>query len=388
LVLSNYNPVQTLYGRFTLAGKNYLQQSLVIVQFALASFLIIATLTIFLQFNYLTNQHVGYDDSNLLTIGKSNITRSEAGLFKEKLVKNPNIIDVAPKNSGYWGQTVMVNGNTQVNITYETVDASYLPLLKIPVIKGRNFSPGFPSDSTHSVLVNETFVKQAGWKEPIGQEVDIIENNEKYTVVGVVKDYHFKPLTEKIEPQLFTMKPGNEYGVFYIKIKPGSETASLQYIEKTFKNLFPLSAYSYTFKDQENSKNYESEAKWKQILLFGSILTIFISCIGLFGLSVLSAEKRIKEIGIRKVLGASISSVVTILSKDFLKLVIIAMLIAMPLAWIAANKWLQNYPYRITLRWEMFAAAGSLLVFISLATVSFQAIKAAIANPAESLRSE
>jgi len=184
------------------------------------------------------------------------------------------------------------------------------------------------------------------------------------------------------------MNPNNVFGKTFIKIKPGNETAMLQYVEKVFKNIFPLSPYSYIFKDQENLKNYEAEAKWKQIMLFGAVLTIFISCIGLFGLSVLSAEKRTKEIGIRKVLGASVSGIVTILSKDFLKLVIIALLIAMPLALIAANKWLQNYPYRITLSWWLFTIAGLLVIFIALATISFQAIKAAIVNPVKSLKME
>ena len=173
----------------------------------------------------------------------------------------------------------------------------------------------------------------------------------------MVKDYHYLALNQKIGPQLFTMKNDNLYGTFNIKIKPGSETESLKYIQKTFKQFFPLSPYSYVFKDEQKLKDYESEAKWKQIILFGAILTIFISCIGLFGLSVLSAEKRTKEIGIRKVLGASVNNVVTILSRDFLKLVFIALIIAIPLAWMIANKWLQNYPYRISLNWWLFAMA-------------------------------
>ena len=204
----------------------------------------------------------------------------------------------------------------------------------------------------------------------------------------MVKDYHFQSLNQKITPQLFTMKTGNDYGMAFIKIKPNTETGSLKHIETTFKKLFPRNPYTYTFKDQENMKEYEAEAKWKQIMLFSAILTIFISCIGLFGLSVLSAEKRTKEIGIRKVLGASVNHVVTILSKDFVKLVVIALIIAIPTAWIAANKWLQNYPYRITLSWWLFASAGILVILIALLTVSFQAIKAAIANPVKSLRTE
>ena len=220
LVLSGYNPVQTLYSRFTLAGKSYLQKSLVILQFALASFLIIATITIFFQFNFLITQKLGYDDSNLITIEKRDLTRMEAKLLKQELMNNPDVIDVAPKNGGAWGTGAKINGEKQINFTYETVNESYLPLLKIPVTQGRNFSTDFPSDSSHSVLVNETFVKEAGWKNPIGQEVNFwYDNNTKYTVVGVVKDYHFESLSHKIGSQLFTMKPGNSYGKAFIKIK-------------------------------------------------------------------------------------------------------------------------------------------------------------------------
>jgi putative ABC transport system permease protein len=387
-ILSNYNPVQTLYSRFNLAGKNFLQKSLVVFQFALASFLIIATFAIFLQFNYLTTQSLGYDDSNLVTVGKSDMTHNEAALFKLALMKNPNIVDVAPKNGGDNNNTVKVSGDRQINIAIVTIDASYLSLLKVPVVAGRNFSPDYLSDSTHTVLINEAFVKQTGWKQPVGEQVTSFENGEIYTVAGVVKDYHYKPLTEKIEPQLFTMNPTHNYGMVYIKIKPGTETSSLQYLAKTFKDLFPMSPFDYNFKDQQNAKSYEAEARWKQILLFSAILTIFISCIGLFGLSVLSAEKRTKEIGIRKVLGASVSSIVSILSTDFLKLIFISLIISIPLSWMATNKWLQNYPYRITLSWWLFASGGVLVILIALITISFQSIKAAIANPVKNLRTE
>jgi putative ABC transport system permease protein len=388
LVLSSYNPVQTLYSRFNLAGKNYLQKSLVVLQFALASFLIIATFTIYAQFNFLTNEKLGYDDSNLVVVDKWDTKHAQAKTFKNELMKDPNIIGVAPKNGGMWGTVARVVNDSNINFTYETVDESYLPLLKIQLVKGRNFSEAFPSDSNNSVLVNESFVKKAGWKDPMGQTVDFWYNNQKYNVIGVVKDYHYEALNREIGPQLFTMKNDNSYGRFFIKIKPGSETSSLKLIQKTFKQLFPLSPYTYIFKDQENLKNYEAEAKWKQIILFGAILTIFISCIGLFGLSVLSAEKRTKEIGIRKVLGASVKGVVTILSKDFLKLVAIALIIAIPAAYMAGNKWLQNYPYRITLNWWLFVSAAVLVIMIALLTVSFQAIKAAVASPVKSLRTE
>ena len=389
LVLSGYNPVETLYSRFNLTGKNYLQKSLVVLQFALASFLIIATFTIYSQFNFLTKTDLGYDDSNVVEINKDRLSHKDAALFKNELLKNPNIIAVAPKNSGRWQTGAKTSSDSSISFDYETIDESYISTMKVPLMQGRNFSKDYPSDSVNSVIVNEAFVKQAGWKEPIGQIVNFFyNNNEMYRVIGVVKDYHFVPLNQKIGPQLFTMKNDNLYGLFDIKIKPGTTTESLKFIQKKFKEFFPLSPYSYVFKDDQNRKNYEAEAKWKQILLFGAGLTIFISCIGLFGLSVLATEKRTKEIGIRKVLGASVNSIVSILSKDFLKLVIIALIIAIPAAWIVGNKWLENYPYRISIGWQMFAVAGLLVIMIALITVSFQAIKAAIANPAKSLRTE
>jgi len=362
LVLSGFSPVQTLYSRFNLNGKNFLQKGLVVLQFSLASFLIIATLTIYAQFNFLTTEKLGYDDSNLVGVEKGHLTRDQAALFKSELLKNPTITDATFKNGGSWGTVAKVNNDSTIDFAYETVDESYLRLLKIPILQGRNFSKDFPGDSSHSILVNESFVKKAGWKNPIGKLVDFwYNNNEKYTVIGVVKDYHFESLNQEIRPQLFTMKAGNQYGISFIKIKPGTETASLKHIEKVFK---------------------------RQIMLFSAVLTIFISCIGLFGLSVLSAERRTKEMGIRKVLGASVNQVVTVLSKDFVKLVILALGIAIPLAWYAADKWLQNYPYRIGLSWQIFALAGVLVIFIALATVSFQAIRTALANPVNSLRSE
>ncbi len=386
LVLSKYNPAETLYGRFHLAGKNYLQKSLVVLQFSIASFLIIATLTIFSQFNFLTTGKLGYDYSNLVLVEKMNLKQDEATLLKQELLKYPGIVDMTAKNKWFSGTTGKVNGDKEMQFSFETIDESYLPLLKVPVIKGRNFSANIPTDSSRSVIVNETFVKRAGWKNPIGQQIEFW--SKKYNVVGVVKDYHAEPLNSEIAPKVLVMWPPFAMGVAYIKINPDHKQATLNQIQKVFKTLFPNNPYSYTFKDLENQKNYESEARWKQIMLFGALLTILVSCVGLFGLSVLSAEKRTKEIGIRKVLGASVNKIVSILSMDFLTLVAISLVISIPLAWMAASKWLQNYPYRITLSWSIFAVGSMLVILIAIATVSFQAIKAAVANPVKSLRTE
>lgn len=388
LVLSGYNPVTTLYRRFNLAGKNYLQKSLVVLQFSLASFLIIGTFTIYTQFNFLTTKKLGYDDTNLIVVNIGSAKHTRTKVFEEELRKNPNIIGVSAKNGGMWGTAAKISNDSTIGFSYETVDESFIPLLKIQLLQGRNFSTEFPSDSNNSVLVNESFVKKAGWKNPIGEIVDFWYRGDKYHVIGIVKDYHYVPLGQEIGPQLFTMRNDNPYGNVFVKIKPGTATVCLKQIQKSFREIFPLNPYNYVFKDQENLKNYEAEDKWKQILLFGAVLTIFISCIGLFGLSVLSAEKRTKEIGIRKVLGASVQGVVSILSRDFLKLVLIALVIAIPAAWLAANKWLQSYPYRITLTWWLFASAALLVIMIALFTVSFQAVKAALANPVKNLRTE
>ncbi|MBS1915441.1 MAG: ABC transporter permease [Bacteroidetes bacterium] len=387
LVLSGYNPVHTLSNRFKIAGKNYLQKSLVVLQFALSSFLIMATFIIYSQFNFLTKTKLGYDDKNLVVVNKERMKHADAAVFKNELLKNPKIVGITAKNAGYDQAAARNAIDSIIQFAYETVDENYLALLKVPLVAGRNFSTAFPSDSSQSVIVNESFVKAANWNHPIGETLKFsFDNNKIYRVIGVVKDYHFASLNEKIRPQLFTMKNDNLYGTFYIKLNPRSVTESLKWIQKTFTQFYPLSPYSYTFKNDDNRKQYSEVEKWKQIILFGAILTIFISCIGLFGLSVLSVEKRTKEIGIRKVFGASVKSIVTNLSTDFIKLVIIALVIASPLAYMIANKWLQKFPYRITISWPLFASAALLVMLIALITVSFQSIKAAVANPIKSLR--
>jgi len=389
LVLSAYKPVETLYSRFNIAGKSYLQKVLVVLQFTLASFLIIATFTIYAQFNFLTNEKLGYDDSNLVVVNKNDLTHRDAAVFKNELLKDPIIAGVSSKNNGGWQTSAKIASDSSIQFAYETIDEAYLPLMNIPLVAGRNFSTAFPGDSINSVIVNEAFVKQAAWKKPVGEIVHFFYNNKEiYHVIGVVKDHHFASLNEKIMPQLFTMKNANLYGTYYIKIKPNKQTASLKWIQKTFKQLYPMSPYSYVFKNEENLRNYEDVAKWKQILLFGAVLTISISCIGLFGLSVLSAEKRTKEIGIRKVLGASVNGIVTLLSRDFLLLVIVALIVAAPLAYMAAGKWLEGFPYRIALNGWLFGGAALLVLFVAMFTISFQAIKAALAHPVKSLRSE
>jgi putative ABC transport system permease protein len=388
LVLSRFNPVDTLYGRQRFAGKNYLSKGLIVLQFTLATFLIIATIVIYSQFSYLINFDLGYNDKNVAVVNTERFNREKLDLVKNELRQHPAIVSVCADQGGRWGTIAHINGGTEAAFDMKVIDEQYFPLLQIPIIKGRNFSKDLATDTAQSVMVNESFVKMAGWKEPLGQVIDFFYNNKKYTVIGVVRDYHFVALNEKIGPQIFLTHPQYELRDVFVKIKEGKSAEVLPFLQTTFKRLFPFQPYQYKFKDVENALQYESEAKWKQIVSFGAGLTLFISCIGLFGLSMLAAEKRTKEIGIRKVLGASVALIVKTLSTDFLKLVLMAALVAIPAAWWIMHQWLQNYPYRIAVSWWMFGFAVLLIFFIALVTISFQAIRAALANPVKSLRTE
>jgi putative ABC transport system permease protein len=388
LVLSSFNPVQSLYNRNQYAGKNYLSKGLVILQFTLATFLIISTITIYSQFTYLMHFDLGYNDKNVVSINAFGVDKTKMAVFKSELLKDPAITAVTADQGGRWGTMAHINGGQQMMFDMKHVDEDYLPLFQVPIVKGRNFSKAITSDSTNSILVNEEFVKQAGWKKPIGQVVDFFYEKKKYNVVGVVKDYHFLSLTEKMSPILYTMKNDMEWGNAFVRINNKNKSEALNRIQKEFRSEFPFIPYQYKFKEAEVAEQYDKEAKWKQIVTFGAILTIFISCIGLFGLATLSAERRKKEIGIRKVLGASVEGIVRKLSTDFAVLVVISAVISAPAAWWAMHRWLENYPYRININAWIFLLAAVFVLLIALVTVSFQTIKAAIANPVNSLRSE
>ncbi|GAA3984221.1 ABC transporter permease [Mucilaginibacter dorajii] len=389
LVLSGFSPVQTLYNRTQYVGKNYLSKGLVVLQFTLATFLIISTVTIYSQFNYLMNFDLGYNDKNVVSIFAFSIDKAKFSTFKNELSKDPNILSVtADQGGGPWGTSAVINGSREFGFNLQHIDEDYLPLFQVPIVKGRNFSKTMVSDSAGSVLVSEEFVKKAGWKNPIGQTVDFASDKRKYNVVGVVKDYHYQSLTEKMSPVLYSMKPDYPWGNIFIRINDQNKPEALNHIGQEFKAEFPFIPYQYKFKDDEVAEQYDKEAKWKQIITFGAVLTIFISCIGLFGLATLSAERRKKEIGIRKVLGASVERIVRKLSADFSVLILISAVISTPAARWTMQRWLENYPYRITMDAWVFLLATVFVLLIALITVSFQTIKAAVANPVNSLRSE
>jgi len=308
-------------------------------------------------------------------------------LFSTELLRNSAIEKVAIHNGGRRGTVARTDGK-EIGFDFEHIDQSYFPTLQVPLVQGRNFSPRYPADSDQSVIVNETFVHNAGWKNPIGKTLDFFWENKKMTVIGVVRDFHFRPLNEQIGSELFAIEHASDFLQFNIRVSPVNTPRTLAYIETTFKKLAPYFPYSYTFRKDANLHAYDAAQKWKQIMAFAAAFTIFISCIGLFGLTTLATERRTKEIGIRKVLGASVGHLVQLLSLNFLKLVLLANIVAIPIAWWAVNKWLENFAYHIAIQWWVFAIALLITLLIALSTVAFQALKAAISNPVKSLRVE
>jgi len=397
LILSGFKPVEILYGKFKLTGKNYLSKILVVFQFTLASFLIAATTIMYTQTNYLLTFDLGYNDKNVLILNFNNgdifssgarITRQQFAAFRNELLTNSRIENVTGSQGAAMESAAKINGGDKISFDIRYTDVNFLPLFQIPVISGRNFSSMLSTDSAASVIVNESFVRAAGWKDPIGNQVDFFYLNKKYSVIGVIKDYHFSSLAEKIGPQLLMINPSFSFGNLFVKFKQGNASQSFRYTENVFKKHFPDLPCQYSFNDTQNAAQYAGEVRWKQIISSSSILTIIISCIGLFGLATLSARKRSKEIGIRKVLGASATGIAGMLCADFISLVALAAIISWPFGWWVMSHWLQNYPYHISLYWWMFGLPAIIVLVVALLTTMYQSVKTATANPMKSLRTD
>jgi putative ABC transport system permease protein len=389
LVLSGFSPVQTLYNRTKLTQKNYLTKGLVVFQFALSVSLVIGTIVIYNQFNYLTGKDLGYNDKSLMAValGRGGSGEKAREGIMQDLKNVVGIRKIAAFNGNYNGTGAKI-GEREINFGYIGVDDNFLGTLEIPVVNGRNFSKSFASDPENSVVVNEAFVREAGWKDAVGKEIDFFWKQKKMTVIGVIRDYHYKSLKEKIEPLLLTQDPHYGLGTVYLKLERNNLPETIKSVQAIVRKHLPYLPFEYKFEDQSNLKRYESEAKWKQMITLAAILSIFVSCIGLFGLATFNAETRVKEIGIRKVLGGSVASIVALLSADFVKLVLLAIIIASPLSYYAVNVWLQNFPYRIELSGWYFALSAVLAVAVAMLTVGYQSVKTAMSDPVKSLRSE
>jgi putative ABC transport system permease protein len=403
LFMSSFQPVKTLKGLFNAHGSSInFRKVLVVFQFGISIALIITTMIVFQQLRYMQQASLGYDKEHILTLPYYPALNDQYEFFRNTLLRNSNIKDVGrssriPTGRLLDGQGAQAPGNdsmvpVKADIRYVAADYDFIPTYGVYIVAGRNFSRDYGTD-TASFILNEAAVRAVGWKSP--QEA--VGKNFKYGgqmghIVGVTNDFHFESLHQTIAPLILVMptpaQAANSYGYLSIKISGGNIPSALATIKDTWQKFLPELPYQYTFLDENFAKLYEAEQRQGTIFIIFACLAIFIACLGLFGLSAFSITQRVKEIGVRKVLGANVSTIVALLSKDFLKLVLIAAIISFPVAWYAMHNWLQDFAYRINIQWWVFVVAGILAALIALITVSFQAIKAALANPVKSLRTE
>jgi putative ABC transport system permease protein len=398
--LSSFKPVQVLKGKLAKGFKSsWLRSGLVVFQFCISIILVIGTLVIYLQLNYIRNKDIGFDRSHVLIIKNTDALGRQAKVFEDEVkklngVENATMTGYLPTAGWRSDSPLFPDATTDTKNAVSTqiwrIDENYIPALGMKMAMGRNFSADFPTDSS-GIIINEAALKLFGFKDPLNRPLYYMndfpkKDLTKFHIIGIVKNFNFNTLREEVTPLCFLYQPQNSSIAFRVHSANLPNLISL--IQNKFKNLAPEQPFSYSFMDDDFNKTYSNEQRMGGISMTFSALAILIACLGLLGLITFAAEQRAKEIGIRKVLGASGGNIVSMLSKDFLKLVFIASLIAIPLAWWAMNKWLQGFAYRIQISWWILASAALLAVFIALATIFYQAMKAAIANPVDSLRSE
>ena len=397
--LSSFKPIAVLKGKLTSSNKSFgLRSGLVVFQFFISVALIIGTIVVYQQMKYIQNKDLGFNKEQILTIPNSYALGSNEQVFKQQMLQDSRIVNATASYykpagpSNYNNALAFPQGNDNLvvdGVEYH-VDENYIPTLGMKMVSGRNFSKEFATDST-GIILNETAAHALGWNDMTAVGKTVVRqnsdrgNNIPFHVIGVVKNFNFKSLHEAISPLYMTLQP--EGGLIF-KIKTTDIAGLLATMKKNWDTYNTGEPFTYEFMDDLFNKTYSTEQKTGSILNIFSVLIILVASLGLFGLVTYTAEQRTKEIGIRKVLGASVSQVTQMLSKEFLKLVLIASLIAFPVAWWAMNKWLQSFAYRISISWWIFLVAGFGALLIALITVSFQAIKAAIANPVKSLRTE
>ena len=396
--LSSFRPALVLKGVFNRQAGRGFRQSLVVGQFVLSIAMVVSTVVIYRQLVFMQHTNLGFDKSQLLHIRLKGDLRFKAMALKNEVAQLPGVARVSLTTGNLVGMMnsteIEWEGQTPKDeflITHMNVDQDFVPATGMWLVSGRAFSAQIPADTSTkqgAYLINETAAKRMGWTPAtaLGKRVKYWNLDGK--IVGVLRDFHFRPLRVAIEPFIFRFQPRNPYFTLLVKLKPGAVSRTLAGITKAYKKADPANPLTYGFVDQDLDAQYQAEQRTGRIILYFSVLTILISCLGLFGLAAFTAEQRTKEIGVRKVLGASVTSIVALLSKDFLKLVLIAIVIASPIAWYAMNRWLQDFAYRIDIEWWVFAVSGLGALVITLMTVSFQSVKAALMNPVKSLRSE
>jgi len=397
-VISGFKPIVVLKGAFKTSNEGILlRRTLVVSQFIITILLISSIVVIYSQMKYIKNKDLGYNKDALLFLrvhGNTDVINGYTA-FKNELLSNPLISGASVSNTmlgslGSGGsETVDEKGNKlQVNTARLRVDSSYLSVYGIKLIAGNNFKKGLLPDTILPVILNEAAVQKFGWHDAagaIGKPFNI--GDQHGNVIGVTKDFHFSPLQLLIGP-LAIYPSAERFSRITLKTNSVNPAQVTAWVEKTWKKHFPSSLLDYNFMDRALAEQYNAEDRFAKIFLYFSVLSLVIACLGLYGLIAYTTSQKTKEIGIRKVLGASVSGIAMILSKDFLKLVILAFFITVPLAWYVMNKWLQDFAYRINITWWMFAMTGLTVLLIALITVGFRVIKAAVANPVKSLRTE
>jgi putative ABC transport system permease protein len=395
-VLSGFRPVEVLKTKIKLGGANFFTKSLVTLQFVLSAGLIISTIIIVQQLHFMQSKNPGFNKDNVVVVDADGVdTKKLYPLFKQELKQSPEVVSTASAELGLgegtgWSMSGFDYEGKHKQVYEYFIDPDYLSTLGLQLLAGRNFDPAIADDTVKSVIVNEAFVKDFGWtvQNAVGQQIKGYTETLTPVVIGVVKDFNFRPFKEKVAPQLFHQYASYQPYKFFVRIRPGSPAAAIDAISSAWKKIAPDYPLKYSFLDENLDKFYKAETRWSQIVGWAGGISIFLACLGLLGLTMLTIVNRTKEIGIRKVLGATITNITTLLSKDFLRLVLIALVIATPLAWYFMNKWLQDFAYRININWLVFLAAGMGAVVLAFVTISFQAVKAALANPVDNLRTE
>jgi putative ABC transport system permease protein len=396
LYISSFSPLRVLKGLFDIGiTKAPLRKSLVVIQFTMSIALIIAAITIYNQLDYIKNKSLGFDTEHVLYVPLRGNMVEKFDVLKDELLKNPSVLNVTAANALPHRIGSMTSGiswegkNPESNqlFSFASVDFDFINTFNMKIVEGRNFSRDFSTDIGNTFLINEEAAKQIGFDSPIGKK--IMFHEQEAQIIGVVKDFHSRSLYNQIEPVFLGILTEN-YQFFNLFVKTRSENIStiVKYIEDIWQKHQSKYPVDYYFIDESIDNVYKPIEKLREIFIYFASIAILLSCLGLFGLASFMTEQRVKEVGIRKVLGASISGIILLFSKEFTKWVIISNIIAWPIAWIAMNEWLQTFAFRIDLNFMVFLFAGGLALFIALLTVGSQAVKAALANPVESLRYE
>jgi len=398
--LSSFKILSVLKGNGTLqsSSRSSLRSSLIVLQFAISTSLIIATFIVYQQLHYMQNTKLGYNKEQVLVLHDTYALNNNIEPFKQELLNKSNVVNATissnvPGSGNFNGTEVYAKdiadkgSRSEIQIAIFNIDNTYISTLGMQLLKGRNFYPGNQDADTSAVIINETAVQSLGWgnEDPIGKEI-VRSGNKHYTVVGLVKDFHFTSAKQKIGPLM--MLPRHNNGSIMVKLKAANAQSLIAEIKKQWETYNTGIPFSYSFLDEQFAKMYSAEEHFGEIFTTFSVIAVIIACLGLFGLAAFMIRQRVKEIGIRKVLGASAEGITFMLTKEFLKLVLIAAVIAFPVTWFAMGKWLQSFAYRMNIQWWIFLAAAAIAMFIAFVTISFQSIKAAIANPVKSLRSE